>query len=109
MASSLQNLSAARDEYGAFVEYGDKTFLHGESRVARMQPLSSKASYENGSAEFRISFFEDGSLAGFYSWLKRSRFACIEAEAPNRTRVHKLRKGDDTGPSPGSGAMSPGL
>lgn len=27
-----QNLSAAQDEYGAFVEYGDKTFLHGESK-----------------------------------------------------------------------------
>ena len=61
-----QNLSAAQDEYGAFVEYGDKTFLHGESKGRSYATVIEQASYENGSAEFRVSFFVDGSLAGFY-------------------------------------------
>ncbi len=60
------SLSTVQDEYGSFVSYGDAVFLQGESRGRSYATVIQDAVYENGTAEFRISFFEDGSLAGFY-------------------------------------------
>ena len=61
-----QNLATTQDEYGALVAYGDASFLQGESLGRSYATVIQKADYEGGAAEFRISFFEDGSLAGFY-------------------------------------------
>lgn len=61
-----ENFDELLNEYGAFKEYGDASFLQGESKGRSYATIIQKATYENGLGEFRVSFFEDGSLAGFY-------------------------------------------
>ncbi len=61
-----QSLSETFDQLGAVSEYGDPTFLQGESKGRSYATVLLPATFENGSGEFRISFFEDGKLAGYY-------------------------------------------
>lgn len=61
-----EGLEETQDAYGAFTGYGEASFLQGESKGRSYATVVQKAHYENGTGEFRISFFEDGTLAGFY-------------------------------------------
>lgn len=54
------------DKLGTFEAFGEAKFYTGESLGRPYSCVIQQTDYENGTAEFRISFFEDGKLAGFY-------------------------------------------
>lgn len=51
------------DELGAFQEVTDSMYLHGQSNARPYTCVVWDLAYENGAAQIRASFFEDGSLA----------------------------------------------
>lgn len=66
-AQSLQEQSQGTlDKLGTFEGFGDASFYTGESLGRPYTCVIQQTEYENGTAEFRISFFENGKLAGFY-------------------------------------------
>ncbi len=54
------------DQLGAFVQYGDHAFLHGESDGTSFATVVQIAEYENGQAQYTVSVNQDGSVSGFY-------------------------------------------
>ncbi len=66
-AEQLEEDSAPEQEkLGAFEALGDVEYYNGESLGRPYVCAVQEATYENGAAQFRISFFEDGKLAAFY-------------------------------------------
>lgn len=66
-ADDLKNQSEeALNKLGTFEAFGDAKYYTGESLGRPYSCVIQQTDYENGTAEFRISFFEDGKLAGFY-------------------------------------------
>ena len=66
---SVEAITKARetiDDMGAFVSYGDATISGGTKNNKDYVTVSLPAAYENGSKTYTISFYQDGSLAGFY-------------------------------------------
>ncbi len=61
-----ENLSSIQDELGAYTGMGTTQYLNGTSNGRPYATDISQVSFENGEGEFRISFFDDGSLAAFY-------------------------------------------
>lgn len=61
-----KSLSETFVQLGTFKDYTDASYLQGESKGRPYATISQGVAFENGNGEFRISFFEDGSLAGFY-------------------------------------------
>ena len=61
-----KSLSETFDSLGGMQEYADATYLQGESKGRSYATILQDVKFQNGEGEFRISFFEDGSLAGFY-------------------------------------------
>lgn len=51
------------DELGAYVGVTDSMYVHGESNARPYTCVVRDLEYENGPAQIRASFFEDGSLA----------------------------------------------
>lgn len=54
------------DQLGAFTEYADAAFLHGETDGTQYATIVQIANFENGSAQFTVSVNQDGSVSGFY-------------------------------------------
>lgn len=70
-AESLKEQSQETiNKLGTFEAFGDTRYYTGESLGRPYSCVIQQADYENGTAEFRISFFEDGKLAGFYFFPK---------------------------------------
>lgn len=61
-----KSLSEVFDSLGSMDEYADATYMQGESKGRSYATVLQDAKFQNGEGEFRISFFEDGSMAGFY-------------------------------------------
>ena len=61
-----KSLSEAFDSLGDMDEYAGATYMQGESKGRSYATILQDVKFQNGEGEFRISFFEDGSLAGFY-------------------------------------------
>lgn len=58
------------NELGTFEAYEEAQYYTGESLGRPYSCVIQETRYENGTAQFRISFFEDGKLAGFYFFPK---------------------------------------
>ena len=55
-------------ELGAIKSYGDFIFAHDEDYRERPYAIVFQTvEYENGSIEYTVSFYEDGTLAGFFA------------------------------------------
>lgn len=66
-AEDLKNQSQdALNQLGTFEAFGETQYYTGESLGRPYSCVIQEATYENGTAEFRINFFEDGKLGGFY-------------------------------------------
>lgn len=61
-----ENLSPIQDELGAYNGIGTTQYLNGTSNGRPYATDISQVSFEHGEGEFRLSFFDDGSLAAFY-------------------------------------------
>lgn len=61
-----ENLSTTQDELGAYTGSGTTQYLNGTSNGRSYVTDITQATFEHGEGEFRISFFDDGSLAAFY-------------------------------------------
>ena len=61
-----QGLGGALDQFGAFEGFTDVKY--GQSAPAGRSAVTviQRADYENQKAQFNVSFYEDGSLAGLY-------------------------------------------
>ena len=61
--SSGETISAM----GAFTGYGDAVYVGGKAQDGQeYATVIQVADYENGKLTFTVSFFEDGTLAGFF-------------------------------------------
>ena len=61
------SVGAALDQFGAFKDFGDVAYLNGEAKDGTpYATVVQIATYENGSAQYTISFNEDGTVSGFY-------------------------------------------
>ena len=67
-ADQLQGAGdAVLDALGALSGFGDSACMTGaDGAGAEFVTVVQMADYENGTAQYTISFYEDGSLAGFY-------------------------------------------
>lgn len=55
------------DQFGAFKDFGDVAYLNGKAKDGTpYATVVQIATYENGSAQYTISFNEDGTVSGFY-------------------------------------------
>lgn len=67
-ADQLQSAGDAMlDNLGEFSDFGDVAFLNGDDGSGNIYATVIQiANYSNGNAQYTISFYEDGSLAGFF-------------------------------------------
>lgn len=61
-----QGLGGALDQFGAFVGFADAKYGQSEPGGRSAVTVIQRADYENQKAQFNVSFYEDGSLAGLY-------------------------------------------
>ncbi|RDB61801.1 hypothetical protein C1878_10370 [Gordonibacter sp. 28C] len=61
-----QGLAPALDQFGAFKDFADVKYGQSESGDRSAATVIQRADFENGKAQFNVSFYEDGSLAGLY-------------------------------------------
>lgn len=55
------------DQLGAFKSFGDASYMNGKAKDGTpYATVVQMASYENGSAQFTVSFNEDDTISGFY-------------------------------------------
>ena len=55
------------DQLGAFKSFGDVSYMNGKAKDGTpYATVVQMASYENGSAQFTVSFNEDDTVSGFY-------------------------------------------
>lgn len=57
----------ALDQLGEFKEYGDTAYMQGKDQSGKVYATAVQiANFANGTAQFTVSFYEDGSVCGFY-------------------------------------------
>ena len=61
-----QGLGGALDQFGAFEGFTDVKYGQSEPAGRSAVTVIQRADYENQKAQFNVSFYEDGSLAGLY-------------------------------------------
>lgn len=61
-----KSLSEVFDDLGSIEENTSAAYMQGESKGRPYATILQDVKFQNGEGQFRISFFEDGSLAGFY-------------------------------------------
>ncbi|WP_139651822.1 DUF3887 domain-containing protein [Raoultibacter phocaeensis] len=62
-----QNGDPILDQLGAFKDFGDVAYLNGKAKDGTpYATVVQIANYENGPAQYTISFNEDDSISGFY-------------------------------------------
>lgn len=61
-----QSIGAGLDKLGAFKGYGDVSFLQGDADGRSYATVVQVVEYENAEDPVRVSFYEDGSMAGFF-------------------------------------------
>ncbi len=55
------------DQLGAFQGYGDVAFMHADDGTGTVYAtVVQAATYENATMQFTVSYYEDGSVCGFY-------------------------------------------
>lgn len=65
-ASDIQSAAAGLDGLGKFESYADAAFGHASSKDGELVVIVQMAKYENGTAQYTVSFAKNGTLAGFY-------------------------------------------
>ena len=61
-----QGLGGALDQFGSFEGFADVRYGQSEPGGRSAATVVQRADYENQKAQFNVSFYEDGSLAGLY-------------------------------------------
>ena len=62
-----QNLAPSFEQLGSFDAYGGAASGHAADKDGKEYvTVVQQASYQQGSAQFTVSFYEDGSLCGLY-------------------------------------------
>ena len=61
-----QGLGGALDQFGAFEGFTDVKYGQSEPAGRSAVTVIQRADYENQKAQYNVSFYEDGSLAGLY-------------------------------------------
>ncbi|MBC2890430.1 DUF3887 domain-containing protein [Gordonibacter massiliensis (ex Traore et al. 2017)] len=61
-----QSLGAALDQFGAFEGFADAKYGQSEPDGRSAATVIQRVDYEKQKAQFNVSFYEDGSLAGLY-------------------------------------------
>ena len=61
-----QGLGGALDQFGSFEGFADGRYGQSEPGGRSAATVVQRADYEQQKAQFNVSFYEDGSLAGLY-------------------------------------------